>query len=197
MTAIESLRLALTHLDRAGAKYALVGGLAVSVRAEPRFTRDADLAIAVSNDAEAEALVHSLVQEGYRTGMTVEQEATGRLASVRLTPDVDPESSFVDLLFASSSIEPEVVAGASLMEVVPDLFVPVAALGHLIAMKALSEAPERFQDSADLVSLLRSASSDDLVIAADAIALIQSRGANRGKDLAAVLLKYRDLANGG
>jgi len=36
---------------------ALVGGLAVSARTEPRFTRDLDFAIAVENDAEAESIV--------------------------------------------------------------------------------------------------------------------------------------------
>lgn len=37
--------------------WALVGGLAVSVRTEPRFTRDLDLAVAVSNDREAESIL--------------------------------------------------------------------------------------------------------------------------------------------
>lgn len=32
------------HLQRLGRPFALVGGLAVSLRAEPRFTRDVDLA---------------------------------------------------------------------------------------------------------------------------------------------------------
>jgi hypothetical protein len=33
----------------------LVGGLAVSVRTEPRFTRDVDLVVAISDDHAAEA----------------------------------------------------------------------------------------------------------------------------------------------
>lgn len=40
--------------------WALVGGLAVSVRTEPRFTRDIDFAMAVADDDEAEAIVYSL-----------------------------------------------------------------------------------------------------------------------------------------
>jgi len=40
--------------------WALVGGLAVSVRTEPRFTRDLNLAVAVSNDREAESILHNL-----------------------------------------------------------------------------------------------------------------------------------------
>ena len=41
-------------LDRLGLKWALIGGLAVAVRAEPRFTRDVDLAVTVADDREAE-----------------------------------------------------------------------------------------------------------------------------------------------
>ena len=52
------------HQDLAdfGIPHALIGGLAVSAHAEPRVTRDADLAIAVADDAEAESLLHRLRQ---------------------------------------------------------------------------------------------------------------------------------------
>ncbi len=39
--------------------WALVGGLAVSVHCEPRFTRDIDIAIALPDDGAAERLVSS------------------------------------------------------------------------------------------------------------------------------------------
>ena len=44
------LRQVARDLERAGCRWALLGGLAVSVRAEPRFTRDIDLAVAVESD---------------------------------------------------------------------------------------------------------------------------------------------------
>ena len=47
-------------LDECDIDWALVGGLAVSARAEPRFTRDVDLAVAVEGDPEAESLVREL-----------------------------------------------------------------------------------------------------------------------------------------
>jgi len=56
---------------RNGQRFALVGGLAVSVRAEVRFTRDVDLAVAVTNDADAEALVYHLRESGYRVAPLV------------------------------------------------------------------------------------------------------------------------------
>lgn len=194
MSAINSLRAAVSQLDAAGVRYALVGGLAVSVRSEPRFTRDADVAVAVATDPEAESVVRELLHAGFISSMTVEQQATGRLATVRLTPDAAPDTSFVDLLFASSGIEPEIVDGAGPLEIIPGVFVPVASTGHLIATKLLSESPERFQDSADLLSLLRVADKNDLDTAEVAIALITSRGTNRGKDLGSVLRRYQELA---
>lgn len=54
------LRRLVADLDQTGFRWALVGGLAVSVRARPRFTNDIDLGVAVANDAEAEALIFAL-----------------------------------------------------------------------------------------------------------------------------------------
>ncbi len=52
----ELLRRAAGDLDGLGFEWALVGGLAVSARTQPRFTADADLAVAVSDDHAAEAM---------------------------------------------------------------------------------------------------------------------------------------------
>lgn len=75
-------------------RHALLGGLAVALRVEPRFTRDVDLAVAVTNDVEAEALVHELASRGYTAAMTVEQEEAHRLATVRLRPSISREMHF-------------------------------------------------------------------------------------------------------
>jgi hypothetical protein len=93
-------------LDALGARWAMIGGIAVSARAEPRFTRDLDLAVAVAGDAESEALIGALTARGYRPAMVVEQTATQRLATVRLRPPGEPEEGgiVIDLLFASSGM---------------------------------------------------------------------------------------------
>jgi ribosomal protein L14 len=49
----EGLFRAADDLHDVGARFALVGGLAVSVRVEPRFTRDIDLVVAIEHDAAA------------------------------------------------------------------------------------------------------------------------------------------------
>ena len=186
MTGVESiLRSAALDLAKLRLPWALVGGLAVSARTEPRFTRDVDLVIAVRGDQDAEQAVHALQQRGYRVHALVEQEAAGRLATARLVPRGEDEAGFVlDILFASSGIEPEVAGSAELLEILPGLRVPVAGVGHLLALKLLSRDDRtRPQDQVDLVQLLRVAESGDIEAARHAVALIHSRGFQRDRDL--------------
>jgi predicted nucleotidyltransferase len=168
----------------AGRRWALVGGLAVSARCEPRFTRDVDLAVAVSSDADAEALVRGLLASGYRVLAMVEHEGQHRLATVRLAVPGEQETGVVlDLLFASSGIEPEIAAAAALLEVFPTLVVPVAQTGDLIALKLLAQAERRPQDAADLQALLAVADGPETTRARASARLIQARGFHRGRDL--------------
>ncbi len=187
MTPLDAaLRRIGAELATAHVPFALVGGLAVSVRTEPRFTRDADLAVAVASDAEAEALIHMLRVRGYGIEAIVEQDAVGRLATVRLVLSDEPRAPVVDLLFASSGIESEVVASAEAVDLLPQLRMGVARTGHLIALKVLSrDDVRRPQDLVDLRALLRVASPDELTRARDAIGLIATRGYHRGRDLPA------------
>ena len=178
-------------LDRQGWPWALVGGLAVSARAEPRLTRDADLAVSVVDDAEAEAVVHDLVTDGYHALATVDHDPTGRLATVRLARGPG-DSVVVDLLFASSGIEPEIADGADVIEVVPGLSVPVARAGHLIAMKLLARDDRaRPADADDLERLADVADADDWRDAEIAVGLIHERGYDRGRDLTTALAELR------
>lgn len=186
-----SLRRRVADLDDLGVPFALVGGLAVSVRAEPRLTRDADFALSVANDSEAEAVVHRLVAAGYTPGAMVEQEATGRLAAIRLSHDEDP-GVLTDLLFASSGIEHEIVEDAETMEVLPGLTVRVATTGHLLAMKLLArDDRNRPADADDLRALRRIADDRAWSSAHAAVRMISERGYDRGRDLESALKELR------
>ena len=179
-----ALRQIEGHLREARAAFALVGGLAVSVRTEPRFTRDADLAVAVTSDAQAETLIATLRALGYRIDSVVEQDAVGRLATVRLERSTETDAPVIDLLFASSGIETEIVADAEPIELLPALTMGVARVGHLIALKVLSrDDVARPQDLIDLRALLRIALPAEVIRAREALALIASRGYHRGRSL--------------
>jgi Nucleotidyl transferase AbiEii toxin, Type IV TA system len=69
----EALQHAVAELAGTDHTWALVGGLAVSARLEPRFTRDLDLAISVSDDRMAESLVNRFRRRGYGILTVIEQ----------------------------------------------------------------------------------------------------------------------------
>lgn len=180
-----------SDLTAAGRQFALVGGHAVSARTEPRFTRDLDLAVAVADDREAEALVRDLMARGYRVLALLEQETTRRLATVRLEHDA-MRGSIVDLLFATTGIEPEIVAAATKLRIGLQLELPVATVGHLLAMKTLSvDEVQRPQDRMDIAALLRAATPEDIRAAEQALARITDRRFDRGRDLAAMFARMR------
>jgi predicted nucleotidyltransferase len=187
-----ALERVAAELGRRGVRFALVGGIAVSVRAEPRLTRDLDVAVDVASDAGAEALVHSLVAEGFATTALIEHERAGRLATVRLVAPGEAGTGVVaDLLFASSGIEAEVAGAAEPLEVFPGLRVPVARVGHLIVLKLLArDDRQRPQDADDLRALRRVADSAEIARAREGAALVAGRGFGRGRDLVALLDRW-------
>lgn len=182
-TAIADAVAMLVELE---ATFALVGGLAVGAWTDPRFTQDVDFAVGVRDDTEAEGLIRQCHQRGYALVGMVEQDAVERLATARLVGRTN--SVVIDLLFASSGIEPEIVSQAVPVEVVPGLTMPVAQLGHLIAMKVLSHDLERRpQDNVDLRKLILVADSNHLALARQSLELIAKRGFHRGRELTPLL----------
>jgi hypothetical protein len=183
----EALAAAAHDLDDLGVAWALVGGLAVSAWCDPRLTRDIDVAVSVSSDKDAERLVRDLQERGYEAIELIEQEATARLATARLVRHARP-AILIDVLFASSGIEEEIVRAALTIEVFPGVHVPVASRSHLLALKILArDDRQRPQDHDDLVALLRDATVDDLSETRRAVTLITTRGFNRQRDLPVAL----------
>jgi hypothetical protein len=115
---------------------------------------------------------------------------------VRLTRSSQPQAPVVDLLFASSGIEREVVTEADLIELLPNLTIGVARTGHLIALKVLSrDDVRRPQDLIDLRALLRVASSTELARARESLAVMAVRGYHRRRDLLRELKQLLDAAS--
>ena len=183
---LEVVRRALSDFRAVRASSALVGGLAVGVHVLERATRDVDFAVAVSSDTEAERICAELHARGYALALALEQTDVGRLSTVRLVSPLDGRT-MVDVLFASSGIEPEVVAGAEVADIGGGIECAVARRGHLVALKTLSRSETRPQDDQDLGALFDGLDAVELACARDAIALIASRGFARGKNLRAEL----------
>jgi len=184
---LASLAHVVRALEGRDRQFALVGGLAVAVRGEVRFTRDVDIAVAVTDDDDAERLVFDLQQDGYSVAATVEHAQQGRFATVRLQ---GPDGIICDLLFASSGIERLIVALATRMEVTPDVTIPVARAEELLALKVLSVNDERLQDAMDIQSLLDFNPELDMTVVRGHLELIQQLGFDRDQDLIAKLERF-------
>ncbi|MEY3806069.1 MAG: hypothetical protein RIR69_881 [Actinomycetota bacterium] len=191
MSLIRAASRVLSALHQENVKGCIVGGLAVSARCDPRFTRDVDIAIVVDTDKHAEELIRALASHGLQTAALVEQEAVGRLVMARL---ITVDGLSIDLLIASSGIETEVVTNAESLEIVQGVRLPVARTGHLIALKLLSVAPGRETDAADLRNLASVATEVEWNLASEAVTQIQERGFARGRHLDDQLLSLRNAA---
>lgn len=154
-------------LEERGQRWALIGGIAVIVYTEARTTRDVDLAVIVESDREAEELVRDMAARGYCRELVLDHERSGRLAMVGLTPPGGTEEGLrADLMFSFAGIEEEVVDSATTLEVLPDLLVPVARVGHLLALKVYGN---RLQDQLDGRNLIRVADRVEIKRAREAL----------------------------
>lgn len=189
MNLAEQLRRLRNDLDELGVGWCVAGGFAVSARTEPRTTVDVDALVSVVDDREAERVLFALQGRGYKVTVCFEQEAVGRLATVRLDAPA-PGALVVDLLFATCGVEPEIVASASPAPLPGLGLAPVASLAALIAMKTLSASDRRAKDFGDLQALLAHATSVDLAEARDLLVLIERRGFSRGLDLVARMANF-------
>ncbi len=177
----ESLERLAADLNELDFDWAVVGGLAVSARAEPRTTRDVDVAVAVDGDRQAERAVSRLTARGYVIEAVLEHKMTGRMATVRFqAPGESLRGVLIDLFFASSGVEAEVVAAADSLELWPGMSAPVATTGHLLALKILASRPK---DLEDFQWLLEKADAVELRRAHETLTLITERGFDRDKDL--------------
>lgn len=176
-----------------GARFAVVGGFAVSARTVPRFTADLDFAVSAADDEVAEALVFRLSARGFHPEAILERTDSGRIATARLRQA--KTAPFIDLLFAASGIEPEIVEASESLTILGH-DVQVARTGHLIAMKLVArDDKKRPLDRADLLMLSRVADDVEWARAAEAVRLIEQRGFARSRDLGAALAEWRALAS--
>jgi hypothetical protein len=151
--------------------------------------------VSVQSDEEADGIVFGMRHRGYAPVDVIVHSDTGRVAMVRMAlPREAATGPDLDLLFATTGIEPEIVGAAKPVAVVPGAVMPTAARGHLIAAKLVSyDEQRRPQDRVDILALLKKATPADVTLARKAVKLITKRGYNRGRDLAVDLEKFVEI----
>lgn len=175
-------------LDDLGRSWALVGALALGVHARPRATLDADIALVVRDDADANDFARALRARDYLVLEASVHPSLGHFTSLRVVSPVRAGGRLVvDFMLDTTGIEKEIVASAERLAVTRNLSVPVATRGHMIAMKVLSQGEARPQDRVDLEQLLRRATAADLEVARAALRLMRQRKHDGGRDLLGAL----------
>lgn len=184
VTLESALAHAATTLRRLHRGFALVGGLAVSIRGEVRFTRDVHLAVETASDADAESMIRDVTAAGYTVPALVEHMTA---VDSRSRDSARARGVYLDLLVASSGIEAEIVAAASAVDGPGVGLLEVARAEELLAVKVLSMSDRRAQDRIDAESLLLANPDLDVAQTRASLDLIRSRGFHRGEDLATKL----------
>ncbi|GAB3993180.1 hypothetical protein GCM10029992_04190 [Glycomyces albus] len=238
---VNSLERAYAHLadafDSLEAPWALAGSLAVSARVEPRYTTHATVLLPVTDEQVAQDIIEGLTDSGYKL-LTLTERASfkpldgdadpasvgtgdfeiirpeeGRISEVSFVDADTPDRElFVDLCFHDSKIESEVVRAADELEILPGQSMPVARIGHLIALGLLSfsdqvrrpvpaafEAMDQINSEkvftgirmeADLELLRGAAGDEDLSLAKEAVGRIAERETHPGLNLRAELASF-------
>lgn len=148
-----------------GIHWALIGGLAVSLRTEPRTTTSVDALVAVKNPDEFDRLADRLHTVGSVGVCHWESLDTGRVSLIRSHFLGSARGVKLNLLAVWGGIGQRIVAASTPLDA--GVIVPVASLGHLLALKTLAG---RDQDLRDFPPLLSSAKTSNVNLAREALA---------------------------
>lgn len=136
-------------LDREGVRYALIGGLAASLRGQPRATADVDLVI--DTDVEgALKLIEALEGSSFKPLFEGVEEVVNQAFILPLS---HRETSVkVDLSIGLSGFEQQLLERATLVEL-GKRHIPVVTAEDLLVMKLLAGRPRDQQDAMGIVMI--------------------------------------------
>jgi hypothetical protein len=182
---LSEIRRIADDLNAAGIRWCLVGGLGASVYAEPRTTKDIDVVVAIDSEQAMEQLKDFLASKGYRSpSILMHIHPTQRMGWRLLLASPRCGDVPLDILSNACGIEHQIAKQSVRLEVLPGVWLPVAALGHLIAMKVLSQHDvSRLQDRVDLMVLLKVAQLEDIELAKVALTEIAQAGYSNNRNL--------------
>jgi hypothetical protein len=138
----DTLVEAASFLESERLDYALIGGLAVSLRGQPRVTADVDMVVALDVE-RAVGLTRVLDQTAFRPFFDGVEEVVERAFILPLrhrTTNVR-----VDLAIGASGFERQTVARAERLEIA-GARIPVATAEDLLIMKTIAGRPQDAQD---------------------------------------------------
>ena len=139
----ETLRDAVLFLDKHGIAYALIGGLAASLRGQPRVTADVDLVIGVGVE-EALSLISNLDKSEFEPLFEGIEEVVQQAFILPLRHRGTRVK--LDLSLGLSGFEQQVIARAQVMDILGES-ICLASAEDLLVMKLLAGRPRDNQDA--------------------------------------------------
>ena len=159
---VADLETIFAALQDSGARYLLVGGLAVIAHGYIRTTEDVDLVLDLGSPSTSKALA-ALERLGYRPLIPVRMKdfadpeqrkdwiENRHMKVFNLVSDRFPEAS-IDIFPQAPFVFEAEFAAATWKEISPSLRIPVVSISTLIAMKTRAGRP---QDQVDIDKLRR------------------------------------------
>jgi hypothetical protein len=143
----------LALLDRFGVRYLVVGGYAVMLYTEPRYTKDIDIFVGVT-DQEIESIGRAFEEFGFpMTPDLLEQlKLPNRMISIGRAP------SRIDVLNELTGIDFDAAWQRRNVVSIEGLAVPFISLADLVEAKRASGRPQDLLDLRSLEPLMRPAS---------------------------------------
>lgn len=130
------------EFDRLKIPYMVIGGQAVLVYGEPRFTKDIDITLGVGAQ-DAEKILNILTQIGFQPSKEDPIEFAKRTF---VLPSVDTETGIpVDFAFSFSEYEAQAIARAKPIQF-GSVLVRIVALEDLIIHKVVAGRPRDLED---------------------------------------------------
>ncbi|HEY3779975.1 MAG TPA: nucleotidyl transferase AbiEii/AbiGii toxin family protein [Fimbriimonadaceae bacterium] len=145
-----SVRQLVEVLSELDIRFALVGGVAVSLTSTPRFTADVD-ALILDADERIEWLITKFEKAGYRT-RAVDQVGFTRRTRVLTLSDGDDVG--IDLMLGLLPFDEDLVERCLSRRLADGTAVPVASPEHLVVMKAIAWRPQDLLDIRAIIAVV-------------------------------------------
>lgn len=144
----EALRAFQSFANRNNLRFAIIGGVATILNGVDRRTQDINVALWVET-AEVEKTIRNLLASGFRSRV----ENPESFARVNRMALLEVGGVEVDVSLALLPFEEGFINQAQMLELTPELTVPIASPESLIAMKLVAHRPQDVLDAVKLLEL--------------------------------------------
>ena len=154
-----TLKRLCREFDEYRIPYAIIGGVAVSIRSTPRYTKDVDAVVWVGEEGWIEFLSHIT-----KRGLRVRADDPIRFARQnRLLLLTDEDGVHIDLSFGALPFEEQMIRNAEPIEVAEGCIASIATAEALVVMKAIAWRPKDKQDIREIVTINPSLDWDSVI----------------------------------